>query len=184
MFQSLYSLCISRGYRGCGELEMQSVPLSIYVKRSYEDKAVLSTVQSVFFIFSWFWLFVNSALLLPSFSPAELPEGSGRVWATSMGIAARGTTGPSVPSLHVRHWGPWSICGSQRGGCGLTKGLTSHRGRDPQRPPVTLLPILPTERLGGKLREECCWLVWGGALTKIDPQYCRLETSGVVWGKY
>lgn len=121
------------------------------------------------FIFSpdFSWLFSDVGF---GFTSTSRPESSGRVSGGRHQALWRGE-----PQVHLslsscaalRHK---SIYGSQRGRCGLTKALTSHRGAIPRGLAVTLLPILPTRRLGGKLREGRCWWDWGRALTDRDLQ--------------
>lgn len=56
----------------------------------------------------WCWFCPFRGLSLPFCVPTStrnLHKFRSCLWRMSAGIVARGTTGPSVPSLHVQHWG-------------------------------------------------------------------------------
>ncbi len=115
----------------------------------------------------WFWFLLDSFLILLVLfslllvSPPPQPESSGRVsWGRPQALCwVEPQVHLSLPfmcstealSLFVDH----SMVAAA-----WQKDWRAHGGRNPRGLAVTLLPILPTERLGGKVREERCRLDW------------------------
>lgn len=130
----------------------------------------------------YFWFLLDSLLILLvllsllSVSPPPQPESSGRVsggrpqalcWGEpQVHLSLPFLCSTEALSLFVDH----SMVAAA-----WQKDWRAHGGRDPRGLAVTLLPILPTERLGGKVREERCRLDWNRNV------WCHLRKIQNIW---